>query len=78
MQLFTVGEDEMAHEPEIIPLDINNHNASKEFQVLADAILNNTAVEMNAVEGAKTVAAALAIVESARTGKPVVPNYNFL
>lgn len=77
MELYTVAEDDLAHEPEIISLDINDHNASKEFSVFADAILRDLHIEMSAREGAKTVAAALAIMESSETGTPVSPNYNF-
>ena len=64
-------------EPEIIPVIVNNHNTVREFEVFADHILNDTPVEMDARLGAKTIAACLAIVESANTGKPVVPNYEF-
>ena len=67
----------MNEKPTIIPVELNDHNAGKEFRVFADIILNDKEVEMTAEEGAKTVAAALAIVESSETGKPVVPNYNF-
>ncbi|MBQ7335399.1 MAG: Gfo/Idh/MocA family oxidoreductase, partial [Clostridia bacterium] len=50
MQLFTIGEDGMSvnSSPEIIPIDINNHNALKEFEVFADHILNDTPVKMSA------------------------------
>lgn len=77
MQLFTIGEDEMAHEPEIIDIEVNNHNAAKEFSVFAEAILNNTPVTTDALEGAKTVEVCLSIVKSANIGKPVNPDYNF-
>ena len=77
MQLFTMGENNLAETPEILPVELNDHNADKEFRVFADIILNDKPVEMTAEEGAKTVAAALAIVESSETGKPVIPNYNF-
>ena len=77
MQLFTMGENNMAEKPEIIPVELNDHNAEKEFKVFADIILQDKEVEMSAEEGAKTVAAALAIVESSETGKAVAPNYNF-
>ena len=79
MQLFTLGEDGIAvnPEPEIIPVDINNHNVCHEFDVFAEHILKDTPVAMNALEGAKTVATCMAIVESSTTGKPVTPDYNF-
>jgi len=79
MQLYTLGEDGIAVNPvpEIIPVEVNNHNTVREFEVFADHILNDTPVEMDARLGAKTIAACLAIVESSTTGKPVVPNYEF-
>ncbi len=78
MQLFTV--DETGHtieEPQIIELEVNNHNYVREFEVFAEAILNDTNVLTDAREGAKTVEVCLAIVESSTTGKPVHPNYEF-
>ena len=63
--------------PEIIELEVNNHNFVKEFEVFGDAIVNGTDVPTPVEEGAKTVAACLAIVESANTGKIVKPDYNF-
>ena len=79
MQLYTLYENDISVNPtpQIIDVVVNNHNADKEFAVFADSIVHNTPVEMDAVQGAKTVEACLAIVESARTGKPVQPNYNF-
>ncbi|MBQ8183456.1 MAG: Gfo/Idh/MocA family oxidoreductase [Clostridia bacterium] len=77
MTLFVVGEDGLAHDPQIIDIEVNNHNAVKEFSVFADAIVNDKPVATDAREGAKTVEVCLAIVESAKTGKIVKPNYNF-
>ena len=78
MQLFVVDEnDEAPHEPQIIEIDVNNHNYVKEFQVFADTIINDKEMETSVYEGAKTVEVCLAIVESANTGEKVVPNYNF-
>ena len=79
MQLYTLLPNDISvnPEPEIIPVIVNNHNTVREFEVFAEHILNDTPVEMDARLGAKTIAACLAIVESANTGKPVVPNYEF-
>ncbi len=77
MQLFTIGDDQMAHDPEIIEIEVNNHNAAAEFRVFADAILGNTPVATDATEGAKTVEVCLAVVKSSKTGVPVKPDYNF-
>ena len=60
-----------------IPVAINNHNASAEFEEFASIILNDKEVTTTVFEGAKTVAACFAIVEAAETGKVVVPDYNF-
>ncbi|MBQ6702003.1 MAG: Gfo/Idh/MocA family oxidoreductase [Clostridia bacterium] len=60
-----------------IPVAINNHNASAEFEEFASIILNDKEVTTTVYEGAKTVAACFAIVEAAETGKVVVPNYEF-
>jgi len=60
-----------------VPVEINNHNATEEFKVFADALVNDTPIVTNVYEGAKTVIACLAIVESSKTGKIVYPNYNF-
>ena len=78
MTLFTTDSEGVVNEkPEIIEVEVNNHNAAKEFEVFADTILNGKPVLTDAREGAKTVAVCLAIVESAKTGVPVKPNYNF-
>ncbi len=77
MTLFTAGEDGLAHEPEIIDIQVNNHNAAREFEVFADAVINNKPVVTDAVEGAKTVEVCRAIVESSKTGKIIKPDYAF-
>lgn len=77
MTLFTVGENGMAGAPQKIPVEVNNHNAPKEFEAFATAILNDQPVLTDAREGAKTVAVCRAIVESSVTGKIVKPDYDF-
>jgi len=77
MTLFRVGEDNLAHEPEIIDVTVNSHNAAREFEVFADAIINGKPVETDAVEGAKTVEVCRAIVKSSVTGEIVKPDYEF-
>ena len=77
LTLYTVDEEGVTKEPQSIEVEVNNHNAVKEFEVFADAILNNKPVLTDAREGAKTVAVCLAIVEAATTGKIVKPDYNF-
>lgn len=78
MTLFTTDSEGVVKEkPEIIEIEVNNHNAAKEFEVFADAILNDKKVLTDAREGAKTVEVCLSIVEASKSGKPVSPNYNF-
>ncbi len=77
MTLFTTDEEGVVKEPQILDIQVNNHNAAKEFEVFADAIVNNKKVLTDAREGAKTVEVCLSIVESSKTGKPVRPDYNF-
>ena len=77
MTLFTAGEDGMAHEPQIIPVELNSHNAAREFEVFAAAVKGERPLETDAREGAKTVEACLSIIESSVTGKIVHPNYDF-
>lgn len=77
MTLFVTDEEGVTKEPQTIDVTVNNHNAAKEFDVFADAILNDKPVITDAREGAKTVAVCLAIVESAKTGNVVKPNYDF-
>lgn len=77
MTLFTTDEEGVVLPAQTIDVVVNNHNAAKEFEVFADAIINNKPVMTDAREGAKTVAVCLAIVESAKTGVPVKPDYNF-
>ena len=77
MTLFTVGEDGMAHAPEVIPVEVNNHNAKREFEAFAAAIRDGTPILTDGREGAKTVEVCLSIIESAKTGRPVRPDYAF-
>lgn len=79
LTLYTLGEDGISVNPtpEMIPVDIKDHNVGEEFDVFMDHVENDTPVLMSAYEGAKTIATCFAIVESAKTGKPVVPNYEF-
>lgn len=66
-----------AHEGKEIPIQVNNHNAAAEFKDFADRLTGDVEIETTVIEGAKTVAACLAIIESSKTGKIVVPDYNF-
>ena len=74
--------DEKGHgagsKPQEIDVTVNNHNAVREFASFADSLKNGTPITMTVEEGAKTVAACLAIVESSERGGEVVhPDYSF-
>lgn len=75
MTLFTAGDDDMAHEPQILDVEVNNHNAVREFEAFAEAIRGNKPVLTDAREGARTVEVCLSIIESAKTGRPVRVRY---
>lgn len=59
------------------PVTVNNHNAFGELVEFVDCVLNDKPIRTTAVEGAKTVLASLAVVESTKTGKPVQISYQF-
>ena len=77
MTAFFVDDVNAHAEKEEIAVEVNNHNAVAEFKVFADALVNDTEIETTVYEGAKTVEVCLGIIESAKTGKIVNPNYNF-
>ncbi len=61
--------------PTKIPVEVNNHNMFGEFAEFYDIIVNDKPVGTTAMEGANTIAACLAIVDSANSNMPVVPQY---
>lgn len=77
MDFFEADENGNTKEVQKIEIQVNNHNAKEEFASFADALVKDLPIEMTVYEGAKTVAACLAIVESSVKGGAVAPNYNF-
>ncbi len=61
--------------PEEIPVEVNNHNMASEIEDMCNIILGDLPVDVDAVEGANTVALCLAAVESSATGVTVKPKY---
>ena len=53
-----------------VPVEVASHNKSAEIDALARAILDDTEIELDEREGARTVATCLAAVESVQTGLP--------
>lgn len=74
LTLFRMNEDGVSV-AEQVPVEVNNHNMYGEFAEFYDIIVNDKPVRTTAMEGANTIAACLAIVESANTNMPVVPKY---
>ena len=60
-----------------IPVDVDNHNVEGEVADLVEAVLRGKPLKADAVEGAKTVAACVAAVESAKTGNKVKVRSDF-
>ena len=60
-----------------IPVEVNNHNVMHQVQLMADVILRGAEIHAGAVEGARTVAACVAAIESAKTGKRVDVEWDF-
>jgi predicted dehydrogenase len=61
--------------PTEIPIPVNNHNMTAEIKDMCDVILGKIPLEIDAVEGANTVAVCRAAVDSVATGLPVKPQY---
>ena len=79
VKLYTLGADGISVNPtpEHIPVEARSHNMYGEFSDFARIIEEDLPVTMSAEEGARSIATCLAIVESARTGMPVRPDYRF-
>lgn len=78
VRYFGLAEDGVSLAPvQLFDFEERDHNTFGEIKMFVDHILNDTPVILTAEQGAKTVATCLAIVESSKTGKPVVPDYNF-
>ena len=60
-----------------IPVPMKDHNVQDEVTDFCNAIMEGRLVECTGEEGAVTVAACMAIVESARTGEKVKISYDF-
>jgi len=53
------------------PVNLASHNVAAEINEIVDCIRNDTQVVTDVIQGAKTVATCVAVVESSKTGKPV-------
>lgn len=80
MQLSSVpfyGVDSDHTEFISIPVAIKNHNVEAQVQLLAEIVMHGANNSADAVEGARTVAACCAAIESAHSGKPVKVQNDF-
>lgn len=77
MTLFTADDEGVTKEARILDVEVNNHNAAREFAEFADSIADGRPVLTDAREGARTVEVCLSIIESSKTGRPVRPDYSF-
>ena len=77
MQLFEDdGTDSKSYTtPQILPVDINNHNVGAEIDQFVNALLSGAPMPVSSMEGASTVAVCAASVESAKLHKPVQISY---
>ncbi len=60
-----------------IPVGVNSHNVVHQVGLMADVILRGAENHADADEGARTVAACVAAIEAAHTGKPVKVRNDF-
>lgn len=71
-QLDGISEKTIKH---VIPADCTNHNVYEEHKAMIAAITEDKPFVTTGREGARTVCVCRAVVESAKTGKPVVIEY---
>ena len=57
--------------PKILPVNVDNHNAASEIEFFLNALLAGGEMPVKSMEGAKTVTACRAAIQSAATGQPV-------
>ncbi len=71
------AEDGMSQHtiPRYLPVAIADHNTDMEIEQMTDAILGRNELVVTSLEGAKTIAACLAVVESVKTHAPIAITY---
>ncbi len=76
LQLFEDAEGkDWWRKPEIIEVDVNNHNAAAEILLFINALQDDGPMPVPSIEGAKTVIAACAAVKAMNEGVPVKIEY---
>jgi len=74
-QAYYENEDKYRYPETKYYVNINNHNMTAEIADMSEAILKDLDIELDAAEGANTVAVCLAAVKSAAEGKAITPKY---
>ena len=74
-QAYYKEEDKYKYPETKYPINVNNHNMTAEIADMSEAILKDLDIELDAAEGANTVAVCLAAVKSAAEGKAITPKY---
>ncbi len=60
-----------------VPVEVNSHNVEAQADLMADILLKGAENHASVIEGARTVAACAAAIESAKTGLPVKVEQDF-
>lgn len=60
-----------------LDVPVNSHNIPAEMEEFADILLNDKEVLTDGIQGASTVSACVAVVQSTHTGEKVCPIYDF-
>ncbi len=71
----TEGDHKSYTKPQILPVEVNNHNINAEIDVFVDALRAKTDMPVSSMEGASTVAVAVATVESCAKHVPIQIKY---
>lgn len=64
--------------PILYPVALANHNTIGEIADFVNAIVEDLPIQTDVLQGAKTVATSLAVLESVTCGMPVRPDYEFI
>ncbi len=77
LELYTELDEncEWWSKPIVVDIEVNNHNAAKEIEDFVHALANDLPMPVPSIEGAKTVIAACAAVQSMNEGKVVKIEY---
>jgi len=69
------GDHKSYTKPQELTVEVNNHNITAEIDAFVEALMTGNAMPVSSMEGAATVAVAVATVESCRTHVPVQIRY---